>query len=821
MKSFVPTISFTKAETQISFYFDDSQHFYNNLPKPSLLESSTIVNRQSSTIQSQNNENTIFISTVDSCAILQTKSLPTSLISRPVHSDILYYFEATIVAFESGASVCIGFACCDFPEGTQLGGVAGSFGYTNLGQIKIIANSSVQITPCVPMQFTVGDIVGMGFDLIRKEIFITLNGEFVGTIVKQVPFDEYYATISCSRALQTIEFNFGASRFHYVCSSIISASTVNIARTSSNLFLESNQLIVHYPNAGSIGIAQCSAPIVRKPQPSHSPSVVYYEVTITSLSNDGSCSLCIGWCDQYYEGQQTIGTAVGTYGLQYDGQVCINGINGLTVVEDYCTPFQLNDVIGVGCDLIQKQLFFTKNGEYLGNAVTDVDIGDWFPVVSCQFSSESFSVNFGSSSPFLYDPIVTSKPLRHSSIGFSSFHSEAMSVDIQQQCQHEGELRLGYTRTTIPAIHNGQINTIHSDTLAYMECKLLTVPESSDCTIGLTLNNFPLSRVAGVEPFSISITMNGQCSVNIGGQQSQQYQYKTSLSFNEQDTIGLGFDILRQEIFITKNGEYGCIIARGIDCREYYIHISSIQGELFKVQTNFGHPSFLYHLPDTIQPKPINNMNGRRTTSCEVDGSIVTLGNINVIGVVCSCLSSSPFIAFPLSLPTIVGSLSIPDVLAFFWTTNPTLPYHLIDECLEQWKLLDEKLEGKIRLESTETIQTQQQYSSQQISPTTFRITTSAGNKFWKFLLRQGWNPHEILSSDSIDGSLICRFWDFVSMFMKFPPLRYFDSDYQPREFIKPEKETTGFQQTKQQQDETENQQHNQHQDMVKKNISN
>ena len=70
--------------------------------------------------------------------------------------------------------------------------------------------------------------------------------------------------------------------------------------------------------------------------------------------------------------------------------------------SQYGPTFTTGDIVGCGVNLINRTLFFTKNGTKIGIATTLMDsISDLFPVVGLQTPLSVVDVNFGQK-PFMY-----------------------------------------------------------------------------------------------------------------------------------------------------------------------------------------------------------------------------------------------------------------------------------------------------------------------------------------------------------------------------------------------------------------------------------
>jgi len=70
--------------------------------------------------------------------------------------------------------------------------------------------------------------------------------------------------------------------------------------------------------------------------------------------------------------------------------------------ESYAEPFTKGDTIGCGLYYVKQEIFFTKNGKYLGVAFKKVPNGTFYPVVGLHSTGELIVANFGQK-PFKFD----------------------------------------------------------------------------------------------------------------------------------------------------------------------------------------------------------------------------------------------------------------------------------------------------------------------------------------------------------------------------------------------------------------------------------
>ena len=69
--------------------------------------------------------------------------------------------------------------------------------------------------------------------------------------------------------------------------------------------------------------------------------------------------------------------------------------------KPYGPAFTQGDVVGCGINFNRDEIFFTKNGKYLGSAFTHIP-ANLYPTVALHSQEEKVTVNFGAN-PFKFD----------------------------------------------------------------------------------------------------------------------------------------------------------------------------------------------------------------------------------------------------------------------------------------------------------------------------------------------------------------------------------------------------------------------------------
>lgn len=125
--------------------------------------------------------------------------------------------------------------------------------------------------------------------------------------------------------------------------------------------------------------------------------IFYYEVTILSRGKDGMIG--IGFSSQKASLNRLPGWEPESWAYHGDdGFVFTSSSSG----KAYGPHFSSQDVIGCGVNFRTKSAFFTKNGQYLGTAFTNITTERLFPSVGIKKPGEHLRMNFGRT-PFVFD----------------------------------------------------------------------------------------------------------------------------------------------------------------------------------------------------------------------------------------------------------------------------------------------------------------------------------------------------------------------------------------------------------------------------------
>ncbi|KAI1322549.1 ran-binding protein [Xylariaceae sp. FL0255] len=132
------------------------------------------------------------------------------------------------------------------------------------------------------------------------------------------------------------------------------------------------------------------------PMPSQA-GIYYYEITIQSRRKDET-SVCVGFMSKTASLARPPGWEPESWGFHGDDGEVYSGGN---VGKKYSEPFGSGDIIGCGVNFRTGQAFFTKNGEFLRTAFSNIK-GKVYPAIGVKKTGEHVVVNFGQT-PFFYN----------------------------------------------------------------------------------------------------------------------------------------------------------------------------------------------------------------------------------------------------------------------------------------------------------------------------------------------------------------------------------------------------------------------------------
>ena len=101
----------------------------------------------------------------------------------------------------------------------------------------------------------------------------------------------------------------------------------------------------------------------------------------------------VGISEKDYPQNKALGVTKKSYGYKADGKIFTNKNNG----DEFGPKFERHDIVGCGIIMSRKQIFFTFNGRFLGNAFSNVDIekDNLYASICLQTINEEIAANFG------------------------------------------------------------------------------------------------------------------------------------------------------------------------------------------------------------------------------------------------------------------------------------------------------------------------------------------------------------------------------------------------------------------------------------------
>lgn len=204
----------------------------------------------------------------------------------------------------------------------------------------------------------------------------------------------------------------------------------------SFLVLSQNNQKVHYKGGGK---NHKDAASVRATHPIPAACGVYYfEIKVLNKGRDGYIG--VGFSASGVNLNRLPGWEKNSYGYHADDG-CVFNSSGTG--QQYGSTFTTGDVVGCGFNLVDRSIFFTKNGVTIGTAVSDIAPNlVLYPTVGLQSQGELVEANFGES-PFMFD-------------------FEGLLRDMQQK------IRLSIEQVTLPGGPGEWQTSLHKLILGYL-----------------------------------------------------------------------------------------------------------------------------------------------------------------------------------------------------------------------------------------------------------------------------------------------------------------------------------------------------------------
>eukprot|EP00002_Diphylleia_rotans_P000519 TRINITY_DN10279_c0_g1_i1.p1 TRINITY_DN10279_c0_g1~~TRINITY_DN10279_c0_g1_i1.p1 ORF type:complete len:412 (-),score=72.90 TRINITY_DN10279_c0_g1_i1:148-1383(-) len=197
---------------------------------------------------------------------------------------------------------------------------------------------------------------------------------------------------------------------------------LNTTEVSKFLDVNRETLSIHYKTGGNyrsdVGAIQSLRPFPMKRM------APYYEIRVIS-GGSRSC-IGIGLADKGFNITRQPGWDPNSYGYHGDDGKKFTGTGR---GEPYGPTYSTGDIIGCGFIYRKRQIFFTKNGRFLGVAFENVE-GELYPSVGLHSENEAVEINLGQKA-FRFDIEGFVEELRE------EFASEALATSLSLKDVHE------------------------------------------------------------------------------------------------------------------------------------------------------------------------------------------------------------------------------------------------------------------------------------------------------------------------------------------------------------------------------------------------
>ena len=404
-------------------------------------------------------------------AALPSSSLPS--LSGPVSpsaADPVVYFELTVLCRGSRGAIGIGLSVAGYPQHKMPGWESGSYGWH--GDDGKVFCPRVAGRPFSEL-WKVGDVVGCGLNLRKRELFFVLNGRNLGVAFADVPIADYYCSVGFHSREEAASVNTGQQPFVFqgLPASFVPRPDLTLRPPAASGRVELSNGLAAWKMADSrfpesepprnvatslttdCSLLQATGALIQggKIVRPHSHAVGYYEVTL--LRCPPQPRLGLGFASASYSLTALPGWEEHSYGLH-----CDDGFFYHPRIADSRRAFAPNlraeegCTIGCGFDRKKREIFFTHNGGLLGIAQDRVDDSSLHATVGLQ-SSYAVSLNFGQR-PFLYTGLPASSLLSDPANVLERHHSfiEIAADGLTASKTAGGESDAGVAQSRLPII---------------------------------------------------------------------------------------------------------------------------------------------------------------------------------------------------------------------------------------------------------------------------------------------------------------------------------------------------------------------------------
>ncbi|KAL3109149.1 hypothetical protein niasHT_013929 [Heterodera trifolii] len=309
--------------------------------------------------------------------------------SIPSCDSGIFYFEMEIINLKNCAT--IGLATKAMPLDQRVGMHSDSYGCATNGLFLINGSFKNGKT-----KFSAGEIVGFGINLANGRIICTKNGlplDSTNWFVSPSAGDPLFACVSLHNSGDKIMANFGPY-FKF------DLASVEIYSNPNRNFLDANACHNRLQITGAESLTAnykeneyaWSSVFAKYPISSCDCYIFYFETLIEKISY-----VTIGLATKAMPLDEVVGNWDNSYGYHSYGSFYINNS-----ARTYGSPkFSSGDIIGVGVFMDTGRIFFTKNGEILGNIHPICSFLPFLPLLIICFHAFLYSIgdtiraNFG------------------------------------------------------------------------------------------------------------------------------------------------------------------------------------------------------------------------------------------------------------------------------------------------------------------------------------------------------------------------------------------------------------------------------------------
>ncbi|KAI8599527.1 concanavalin A-like lectin/glucanase domain-containing protein [Dissophora ornata] len=318
--------------------------------------------------------------------------------NHPINPNCgLFYFEITVDQFK-GSAISVGIASKSLRKNCQVGWDLNSWGFHG-DDGRLYFGNGEQSMEYSSNTYKQEDVVGCGVNFIDRSIFFTLNGYMEGVafrfIKDTIPL---YPAIGLSHAGTEINANFGDQTFWF---DIVDYKKKVMSKPAQSQPLVTwnngtwNKKVFQVLDDGLSVIANSNGTgCIRGPKISpRDRDVFYFEITILYMPVTELGSIAIGICGRSQSMTEPLGWKEDSYG--YSGELgdflslssnrsSLNARSksGKMKARARGPQYRAGSVVGCGVDFASRELFFTLNGECLGQAFCEVDVLHCYPCVS-------------------------------------------------------------------------------------------------------------------------------------------------------------------------------------------------------------------------------------------------------------------------------------------------------------------------------------------------------------------------------------------------------------------------------------------------------